>query len=319
MAVYTPLTHDDIAGFLAGMPALGNMIEFTGILQGIDNTNYKITTETGSYILTLFEQRINPDDIPYFLGLMHHMSAQGIICPNPLLRGQIHKKPAALFSFLDGRGVEPADITPALCYELGTLLARMHVIGQNFPATRTNSMSFDAWEARLRRVNDHSTSKDTRKGTRKDTATPFLEELDFLKTHWPHNLPTGAIHADLFPDNVFIQNAHICGVIDFYFAATDYLAYDLAIVMNAWCFDTQITFCPDRWWSLLSGYESVRPLTPAEQSAYPLLCRGAALRFVASRLHDFVFHDPSHLVTPKNPNDYITLLDFHRHAPSLFA
>jgi homoserine kinase type II len=296
MAVFTPLTKSEIENFIEPH-SIGKLISFEGILQGVDNTNYKIETTSGKYILTVFEKRINPNDIPYFLGLMEHLNKSGIICPTQVIHAnQIKNKPAALFSFLDGRGTEQNDITPILCHELGILLGKMHVVGQSFPMTRKNSMSFDAWETRLNRVGNE--------------AKPFLEKLAQITSNWPENLPTGAIHADLFPDNVFIKDNHIDGVIDFYFSATDFLVYDLAIVMNAWCFDETI-FNQDKWQMLLNGYQSIRKLTQPEKDSYQTICQGAAMRFLSSRLHDFVFHDPQNLVTPKPPTEYIEKLEFH--------
>lgn len=299
MAVFTHITKSQIENFLLESD-LTDVVSYEGILQGVDNTNYKVVTANNKYILTIFESRIDRKDIPFFIGYMKHLSNSGIICPDPLHFGDIDGKPAALFSFLDGRDVKPDDITPALCRELGILLGKMHTNGLSFPATRENSMSIDAWELRLNKV-----GKD---------ADIYRDEITYLKDNWPTLLPMGAIHADLFPDNVFVKDGHIYGVIDFYFSATDFLAYDLAIVMNAWCFDTDHKFNHDKWNNLLSGYESIRPLTKEEKDAYHILCRGAAMRFLSSRLHDLVFHDPQNLVTPKPPTEYIQKLDFHKHA-----
>lgn len=304
MAVYTHLTLDDI-GNLLHQYDLGELESAEGILQGVDNTNYKITTSYAPYILTLFETRIDPADIPYFLDVMSHMAQNGINCPAPIAdkNGRvihtIQNRPAALFPFLRGHGVTPDDITPELCAGLGHILGKMHAAGQTLKSKRVNSMGSDAWRARLERVG----------GTK---AAPFLNELDDIARKWPQGLPTGAIHADLFPDNVFIWDGKIDGVIDFYFAATDFLAYDLAIVLNAWCFDQDHRFVPERWTNLLSQYEQQRPLTKEEKDAFQIMGRGAAMRFLSSRLHDLEFHDPKNLVTPKNPQEYITKLDFHR-------
>lgn len=299
MAVFTHVTKAQIENFLLESH-LVDLVSFEGILQGVDNTNYKIETDDDTYILTIFESRINPFDIPFYLNFMDFLSQNGITCPTPIHQGDIEGKSAAIFTFLEGHDVKTTDITPALCHELGILLGKMHLLGQQFGMTRTNSMSMNAWELRLRKV-----GADAKK---------YLAEIEFLKQHWPQNLPKGAIHADLFPDNVFVKDGHIYGVIDFYFSCTDFLAYDLAIVMNAWCFDSNHQFNYDKWESLLTGYESVRPLTQQEKDAYQTLCRGAAMRFLSSRLHDFVFHDPKNLVTPKPPEEYIQKLEFHQHA-----
>lgn len=299
MAVFTPLSKSQIENFLLECH-LVDLVSFEGILQGVDNTNYKLETADNKYILTIFESRIDPKDIPYFIGFMKHLSDNGITCPSPLHLGQIENKEAAIFSFLEGRDVQPADITSALCNELGVLLGRMHMLGQNFVMKRENSMSIDAWDFRLNRVGDE--------------AFEYFNELQFIKTNWPKDLPKGAVHADLFPDNVFVKDGHIHGVIDFYFSATDFLAYDLAIVMNAWCFNADNKLDMDKWNALLTGYQSLRPLTQTEKDAYHILSRGAAMRFLSSRLHDLVFHDPQNLVTPKPPTEYIQKLEFLKHA-----
>lgn len=299
MAVFTHLTKSQIENFLLESN-LVDLVSFEGIVQGVDNTNYKIETATQKFILTVFENRIDRNDIPYFIAFMKFLSNNGITCPAPIYVGEIEDKIAATFTFLDGRDVQHTDITPTLCHELGILLAKMHLLGQKFPMTRANSMSFDAWKTRLNKVGD--------------AAIPYLSMLSNIKSSWPKDLPTGSIHADLFPDNVFIKDGNIHGVIDFYFSCTNFLAYDLAIVMNAWCFDTNHQFVNERWASLLSGYETIRPLNTDEKSAYQILCQGAAMRFLSSRLHDLTFHDPQNLVTPKAPAEYIQKLEFHTHA-----
>ncbi len=336
MAVFTPLTHNQIENVLRDY-SIGSLVEFEGILQGVDNTNYKIKTTNGKYILTIFESRIDPNDIPFFLNFMSHLKTNGIVCPQPILLSSlpesrrdskaiqnmdspridavnsgndgncvsfINDKPACIFTFLEGNNLTQGDITPALCGELGTLLARLHIAGQSFAQSRVNSMGYNAWTTRIHKV-----------GPQANTIMPNLEnllntELDFLKTHWPEHLPVGNIHADLFPDNVFQKDGHLYGVIDFYFAATDYLAYDLAIVMNAWCFaDGKLNI--ERWNALHTSYENVRPLSAQEKESFHIMARGAAMRFIASRLYDLVFHDTKNQVTPKNPMEYIKILKYH--------
>lgn len=299
MAVYTKVTKEQIENFLLESD-LTDLVSYEGILQGVDNTNYKIETAGGRFILTIFESRIDSNDIPFFLEFMAYLSAHGIICPSPTHQGDIEGKPAALFMFLEGRDVKPNDITPTICHELGILLGKLHTLGASFPMNRVNSMGIDAWEFRLKRVGA--------------AADLYMDEINYLRNNWPQNLPMGAVHADLFPDNVFIKDGHIYGLIDFYFSCSDILAYDLAIVMNAWCFDETHQLNMERWKNLLSGYESVRSLSQAEKDAYQILCRGAAMRFLSSRLHDLTFHDPANLVTPKPPAEYIAKLEFHINA-----
>ncbi|MDY0030058.1 MAG: homoserine kinase [Pseudobdellovibrionaceae bacterium] len=303
MAVYTHVLESDLCAFLAQY-AVGDMMSAQGILQGVDNSNYHVKTAQGDYVLTIFESRIQPQDIPYYLDFMKHLSDHGVLCPAPVMLksgevlSNIAYKPAALFPFLDGHNVSQSEITTGMCGELGIFLARMHLAGQGHTKHLKNGMGFDAWETRLRRVGGD--------------AHPYLDILKAVKNQWPANLPTGSIHADLFPDNVFVLDGHIHGVIDFYFSATDFLVYDLAIVLNAWCFDKDHSLDLDKCRAFLDGYHSIRPLSDAEKSSFQILAQGAALRFLSSRLHDLTFHDPSALVTPKDPTEYIKKLEFHR-------
>lgn len=312
MAVFTRLTKKEIEDLLQ-LYSISPLKNFEGILQGVDNTNYKIETDSNSFILTVFEKRIDPTELPFFLGFMDHLVKAGINCPSPIKMKdgrsitEVEGKKAALFSFLRGKNVAPSDITAELCGELGAILARMHVAGQKLTMTRPNSMGFAAWKQRIDKVGIKAND------IHPDLASLLQAELKYLQENWPADLPQGAIHADLFPDNVFTYQGHIDGVIDFYFAATDFLAYDLTIVMNAWCFDDSYHFSEDRWAKFLGAYEEIRPLSSAEKSSYQILCRGAAMRFLSSRLHDLVFHDPHALVMPKPPTEYIKKLDFHCH------
>lgn len=306
MAVFTHVSESDLHAFLAQY-SVGTLVDAKGILQGVDNTNYHIKTEHKDFVLTIFESRIQPEDIPYYLDFMKHLSENGILCPAPVclknggFLSVLAGKPAALFPFLAGHNVLQDHITDRMCGELGVFLARMHLAGQTHARTLENGMSFSAWEARLRRVGS--------------SAQPYLDILKDVNTQWPKDLPKGSVHADLFPDNVFVLDGHIHGVIDFYFSATDFLAYDLAIVLNAWCFDKDHTLAPEKCRAFLDGYQSVRPLSDAEKSSFQILAQGAALRFLSSRLHDLTFHDPAALVTPKDPNEYIKKLEFHRDTP----
>ncbi|MCB1551711.1 MAG: homoserine kinase [Alphaproteobacteria bacterium] len=302
MAVYTHLSDHEISDLLTGYN-IGSFISATGILQGIDNTNYKVSTDEGAFILTIFESRIAPDDLPFFLSFMDHLYKNGIRCPAPVLRNDssalsfFDDKPAALFPFLDGHGVDYSDIIPVFCFELGVVLGNMHTASQSFPLSRINSMGIEAWDYRLRKVGE--------------SAKEFIDILEQIKCAWPTSLPHGVIHADFFPDNVFILDGHIHAIIDFYFSATDFLAYDLAIALNAWCFSSDHTLCAEKSQSFLDGYQSVRPLTQEEKDSFQILCQGACLRFLSSRLYDLTFLDPKALVTPKDPTEYIKKLEFH--------
>lgn len=314
MAVFTPLTQNDIEQLL-GEYTLGHLVNFENIVEGVDNSNFKLTTSQGIFILTVFESRIEPSEIPYYLGLMQHFSATGIICPAPIPRrddavlSNIKNKPCAIFSFLKGRGVLKEDITPALCFELGACLGKMHIAGQSTNVHRKNSMGWDAWTLRLDKVQS-SYPNAVLSFAERDAWTILSQEMESYHINWPVDLPQGNVHLDLFPNNVFIEDNHIAGIIDFYFSATDFLAYDLAIVMNAWCFEKGQLNGP-RWDSLLLGYQSMRSLTPAEKESFQLLARAASMRFFSSRLHDLTFHDSSNLVVPHDPSEYWKILLFH--------
>ena len=314
MAVYTEVDSDTLAEFAAQYP-LSQFDEFKGITAGVQNSNFLLTTADAKYILTIYESSANgvaAADLPFFLGLMLHLSAQGLSCPVPLARkdggliSTIKNKPAALVSFLEGRSVKTP--RPEHCRALGAAMAQMHLAGDGFELTRPNNHGLGNWQALFERC--HS---------RADEVSPDLtrameRELTRLKENWPDNLPTGIIHADLFPDNVFFMQGDMSGLIDFYFACNDFYAYDLAIALNAWCFEADATFNVTKARALLSGYQNLRPLAPEEIDAVPILGAGAAMRFLTTRLFDWLNQVDGAQVEPKNPNDFLRRLRFHRSA-----
>ena len=314
MAVYTEIDSDTLAEFAAQYP-LSQIDEFKGITAGVQNSNFLLTTMDAKYILTIYESSANgvaAADLPFFLGLMLHLSAQGLSCPVPLARkdggliSTIKNKPAALVSFLEGRSVKTP--RPEHCRALGAAMAQMHLAGDGFEMTRPNNHGLGNWHALVERC--HS---------RADEVSPDLtrameRELTRLKENWPDNLPTGIIHADLFPDNVFFMQGVMSGLIDFYFACNDFYAYDLAIALNAWCFEADATFNVTKARALLSGYQNLRPLAPEEIDAVPILGAGAAMRFLTTRLFDWLNQVDGAQVEPKNPNDFLRRLRFHRRA-----
>ncbi len=314
MAVYTEIDSDTLAEFAAQYP-LSQIDEFKGITAGVQNSNFLLATADAKYILTIFESSTNgvaAADLPFFLGLMLHLSAQGLLCPVPLARkdggliSTIKNKPAALVRFLEGRSVKTP--RPEHCRALGAAMAQMHIAGDGFELTRPNNHGLGNWQALFERC--HS---------RADEVSPDLtrameRELNRLKENWPNNLPTGIIHADLFPDNVFFMEGDLSGLIDFYFACNDFYAYDLAIALNAWCFEPDATFNITKARALLSGYQNLRPLAPEEIDAVPILGAGAAMRFLTTRLFDWLNQVDGAQVEPKNPNDFLRRLRFHRSA-----
>lgn len=311
MAVYTEVSDAALADFLSAY-AIGGLLSFKGIAEGVENSNFFLHTTDGSYILTLYEKRVREADLPFFVGLMEHLSARGLACPQPVrdrtgqALGQLCGRPAAIVSFLEGVSVK----TPGVehCRELGRALAALHAAGRDFPMVRENNLSVSSWRPLFAQAEAQA-----------DSVEPGLAErtradLTVLEAHWPKGLPGGVIHADLFTDNVFFIGDSLSGLIDFYFACTDAFAYDLAVCLNAWCFDPDGTFHRDMATALFAGYEAVRPLEPAEVAALPILCRGAALRFMLTRLVDWLNVPPGALVKPKDPREFDRRLTFHRQA-----
>lgn len=316
MAVYTEVSADDINAFVADYD-IGAVTTFKGIAEGVENSNYLLATETGNFILTLYEKRVNPADLPFFIGLMDHLAAKGINCPRPVhdRSGAALKtlcgRPAAIISFLQGMSLKRTQ--PWHSQALGVALAEMHRAAADFPMTRPNALSLDGW----RKLAEQCAAG-------ADAVSPGLEatirsELRFLEQHWPDDLPRGVIHADLFPDNVFFLGDKLSGLIDFYFACNDFLAYDLAICLNAWCFEADGAFNATKARAMLAGYGSKRPLNAREVELLPILCRGSALRFLLTRLYDWRNQIEGALVRPHNPIPFLERLRFHQAAQSAAA
>jgi homoserine kinase type II len=309
MAVYTDVPDDELRTFVADYD-LGEVDSCKGIAEGVENSNYLLRTARGTYILTLYERRVAPADLPFFLALMEHLARSGIACPTPLhgrdgaaLR-RLCGRPAVIVTFLDG--MWPRRIQPFHCAALGGALARLHRAGQGFVLKRQNDLSVAGWRALYEacRARAHE--------VRPGLAEELGAELDALEAAWPPHLPEGVIHADLFPDNVFFRGDEVSGVIDFYFACTDFLAYDIAVCLNAWCFEPDGSFNVTKARLMLASYRAVRPLAAEEFAALPLLARGSALRFLLTRLYDLLNHPPGALVRPKDPLEYLQKLRFHR-------
>jgi homoserine kinase type II len=309
LAVYTDITEDELIRFLAAYD-VGALTSYKGIAEGVENSNFLLHTTKGSYILTLYEKRVNADDLPFFLGLMHHLSEKGLSCPLPLPRadgkllGTLSGRPAAVISFLEGMWLRKPEAQH--CREVGRALAQMHEAGQDFPLKRANALSVGGWRPLWR--NSEARADEVQAGLREEIAA----ELAYIEEHWPKVLPEGVIHADLFPDNVFFLGDRLSGLIDFYFACNDFLAYDIAVCLNSWCFEKNGSYNITKGMALLSGYESVRKLTEGEVAALPLLARGSALRFFLTRLYDWLTTPPGALVVKKDPLEYLTKIRFHR-------
>jgi homoserine kinase type II len=309
VAVYTDITDEEFSAFIAGYD-LGAVLSVKGIAEGVENSNFLLSTEAGQFILTLYEKRVDPADLPFFLGLMEHLAGRGITCPLPVrdrsstALGRLANRPAAIVTFLQGMWVRRP--RPSHCAAVGAAMAKLHLAGEGFALSRRNALSVEGWKPLFHA--SRARADEVVKGLGAEIET----ELKFLEAHWPRGLPVGVIHADLFPDNVFFLREELSGLIDFYFACNDMLVYDLAIALNAWCFEIDLSMNVTKARALLSAYGEVRPLSADEIDALPLLARGAALRFLLTRLHDWLTVPKGALVVPKDPIEYYKKLRFHR-------
>ncbi len=313
MAVYTDITEDDLKRFLTEYD-VGELTSYKGIAEGVENSNFLLHTTQDPLILTLYEKRVEKSDLPFFLGLMQHLSAKGLSCPLPLPRrdrqllGELSGRPAALISFLEGMWLRKPEAKH--CREVGRALAQMHRAGEGFEITRPNALSLEGWKALWAKAADRADEVEV--GLQGEVS----EELGYLEAHWPKDLPTGVIHADLFQDNVFFLGDELSGLIDFYFACNDLLAYDVSICLNAWCFEKDGAYNVTKGNAMLEGYRSVRPLSAEEVAALPVLSRGSALRFFLTRLYDWLTTPAGALVVKKDPLEYLRKLRFHRQVGS---
>jgi len=309
VAVYTEFSDEEFGAFIGGYD-LGTVLSIKGIAEGVENSNYLLATEAGQFVLTLYEKRVDAADLPFFLGLMEHLAGRGLTCPTPVrdragnALNRLAGRPAAIVTFLSGLSVRRPRVEH--CAAVGTALAELHLAGDGFALTRRNALSIDSWRPLYRLCHGRADE------VAPNLAADIEAELDYQEARWPSGLPQGIIHADLFPDNVFFLEGRLSGLIDFYFACNDMLAYDVAISLNAWCFETDVSLNVTKARALLAGYNGVRPFTAAEIDTLPLLARGSALRFLLTRLHDWLTVPPGALVVPKNPLEYYKKLRFHR-------
>ncbi len=313
MAVFTHVTPRELEAFLAAYD-IGTVRSFKGIAEGVENSNYLLKSDGGSFILTLYEKRVRAEDLPFFLGFMEFIAARGVRSARPLRTkdgatlGTLCGRRAALIEFLDGVSADPPSL--AQTRNAGAALAGLHLAGKEFPGTRDNDLGPATWSELLK-------TAAPRAGEVQPGLADLLEkQLDETLADWPKDLPGGVIHADLFPDNVLFVGDEVSGLIDFYFACTDSYAYDIAVMINSWCFAKSGAFEAEKSAALIEGYQSVRGLSDAERAALPRLARGACLRFILTRLNDWLNHDPKALVTPKDPLALLPHLAFHAKATS---
>ena len=314
MAVYTDVAAEELAEFLSGYD-IGGLLSYKGIAEGVENSNFLLHTTSGYFFLTLYEKRVRVSDLPFFLALMAHLARHGISCPQPVktrrhdVLGTLAGRPAAIIDFLEG--VWPRKPNAAHCAAIGQALAKLHLAGRDFPMKRVNALSVSGWRPLFEQA-----------ASRADTLQHGLrallsDELDHLEKSWPLHLPDGVIHADLFPDNVLFLGENLSGLIDFYFACNDVLAYDVAICLNAWCFESDHSFNVTKARAFLGAYSRERKLSDAEQDALPLLARGAAMRILLTRMVDWFNVPEGALVRPKDPLEYVRKLRFQQGVTSI--
>jgi homoserine kinase type II len=309
MAVYTDVSFEDLEGLLSGYD-IGAPLSFKGIAEGVENSNFYLQTDRGAFILTLYEKRVKTGDLPFFLGLMAHLAARGIHCPQPKRDSQgqaatmLKGRAAAILTFLNGISLRRPEARH--CQAAGAALAAFHAAGQGFGLTRANALSVAGWH-------ELAAATVTRaEAVQGGLGALITESLSELEQDWPNDLPMGVVHADLFPDNVLFMGDSVSGLIDFYFACNDMLAYDLAVLLNSWCFESDGAYNITKGKAAIAGYRAGRTMSDAEIAAMPLLMRGAALRFLLTRLYDWLNPDPSALVRPKDPREYSRKLRFHQ-------
>ena len=309
MAVFTKLNKEEISDFLKEY-SIGTFISSEGIVEGIENTNYKVTTSNNNYILTIFEKRVNIEELPFFMNLQRDLVSHGFDCPLPIENNNgstinnLKNKSAVIMSFLEGKQIQ--SILPNHCKEVGSMVARFTNITKSSKLIRKNSMNINMWESIFMKCKNNGNN----------IYDPYLETIDeeliFLKKNWPKDLPEAIIHADLFQDNIFFKKDKISGVIDFYFSCKDFIAYEIALTINAWCFDSENGFQHKNYVSFMEGLNEHTALNDEEIDALNILSRGAALRILVTRLHDKIFHPEEALVIPKDPKEYLDILKWHQ-------
>jgi homoserine kinase type II len=312
MAVYTKLNFEEINNFLKVNYDIGELKDYKEIIAGIDNSNYIIETPQDKFIFTIFESRIKKEDLPFFMNLKKYLSSNDISCPKPIFNknnqiiSSVNGKSASIVSFLQGKTLMPqndglyGNITENHCAQIGEITAKMHKYGENFSEKRINDLNFTHLKKLFNQISDQI--ENYRSGLKAE----ITKYITFLDQKWDLKLPSGACHLDLFPDNVFFdKNNNLSGVIDFYFAANDIFTYDLAININAWCFDGKNQFCQNKYDNLLNSYQKNRPLSQKEQDFLPIALICASLRFLLTRFYDYFNTPEGSLVNVKNPNEYL--------------
>ena len=311
MAVYTKLSENNLKDFFSKYN-LGKLLKFKGIQEGIENSNYFVKTDSGKFILTVYEKRVEEKDLPFFMSLMKNIFNKNFPSPEPIINKngnyitEILGNKAAVVSFLEGASKK--NLTPDNCYEVGIYTAKLHMITKNLNIKRTNRLSVNSWRLIYRKI-----QKDCSKIY--PGLTKIIERnLEVIEDKWPKNIPRGIIHADLFPDNIFFKGNELTGIIDFYFSCYDFYALEIAICLNALCFEGKnenLSFNVTKAKKFIDGYSSIRKLTEEEKESLKILCHGAAMRFLLTRVFDYLNLTEDALVKIKDPVEYLKRLEFH--------
>jgi len=311
MAVYTKLSEEELKKFFTKYN-LGNLLNYKGIKEGIENTNYFIQTEKGKFILTLYEKRVEEKDLPFFIGLMRNLFDKKFPSPEPIINKngsyitEILNKKAAVVSFLEGSAKKI--LNPDECYQVGINTAKLHLITKNLSSKRSNKLSIDSWRKIYEKV-----KKDSSK-IHQNLPKIVEKNLEVIEKKWPKDIPKGIIHADLFPDNIFFKNNKLTGIIDYYFSCNDFYAFEIAICLNALCFEGEkenLSFNVTKAKKFIDGYSNIRKLTEEEKKSLKVLCQGAAIRFLLTRVFDYLNLTEGAIVKIKDPLEYLKRLEFH--------
>ena len=311
MAVYTKLSENNLKDFFSKYN-LGKLLKFQGIQEGIENSNYFVKTDSGKFILTVYEKRVEEKDLPFFMGLMKNIFNENFPSPEPIINKngnyitEIFGKKAAVVSFLEGASKK--NLTPGNCHEVGIYTAKLHMITKNLNIKRTNRLSVNSWRLIYRKI-----QRDCSK-IYPDLTKIIERNLEVIEDKWPKNIPRGIIHADLFPDNIFFKGSKLTGIIDFYFSCYDFYALEIAICLNALCFEGKnknLSFNVTKAKKFIDGYSSIRKLTEEEKESLKILCHGAAMRFLLTRVFDYLNLTEDALVKIKDPVEYLKRLEFH--------
>ncbi len=315
MAVFTKLEKMEIEEFISQYD-IGNLEEYNEIVEGIENTNYKLICNGNPYILTIFEKRVKGEDIPFFIELKLFLNHHLFKCPLPIMDknnkyiNSIKNKKAVIISFIEGKKIEIPNKNE--CNEVGKMIGNLHNLTVNFHKKRKNSLDINEWKNLLNKC-EYSKAEDF-----EEIISDLKIEIDYLESCWPKNLPSGIIHADLFKDNIFFINEKITGVIDFYFSCNHFFLYDISIVVNDWCFENNGKVFKEEFFnSLIAGYNSFRVLNEKERNSFNIILRAAAVRILITRLHDYMFHPKNALVIKKNPYEYYNILRWHQNNKSI--